>query len=159
MVFGSVFTWDFVTFRNSRFTLDPELNWMFTAREIGKTPIRTYGELGRGPQGELVLAYRPWLLLPRRTVALPAGKYAVGRGLFYSEVIELDGDSAPPLMTLPPRFRSHEEELSSIYMLAGVQDVGMVKGFKAFWSWLKELLGFRTEATPTVALPSHPLSP
>ena len=148
MVFGSVFTWDLVTFRTSRFKLDPESNWMFTAREIGKTPIRTYGKLSRGPQGELVLTYRSWLLLPRRTVALPPGKYAVGRGLFYSEVIELDGDSTPPVMTLPPRFRSHEEELSSIYMLAGVHDIGMVKGFKAFWSWLKELLGFRTEAVP-----------
>jgi hypothetical protein len=145
MVFGSVFTWDLVTFRKSRFKVEPDSNRMFTAREMNKTPIRTYGKLSRGPQGELVLSYRPWLILPRRTLTLPPGKYAVGRGLFYSEIIELDGDSAPPVMTLPPRYRSHEEELSSIYLLAGVQDIGMVKGFKAFWSWLKELFGFRVE--------------
>jgi hypothetical protein len=145
MVFGSVFTWDLVTFRKTRFKVEPESNWMFTARAMGKTPIRTYGKLSRGPQGELVLSYRPWLLLPRRTLPLPPGKYAVGRGLFYSEIIELDGDSTPPVMTLPPRFRSHEEELSSIYTLAGVHDVGAVKGFKAFWSWLKELFGFRPD--------------
>jgi hypothetical protein len=148
MVFGSVFTWDLVTFRKSRFKVEPDFNWMFTAREMNKTPIRTYGKLSRGPQGELVLSYRPWLILPRRTLTLPPGKYAVGRGLFYSEIIELDSDSAPPVMTLPPRFRSHEEELSSIYLLAGVQDIGAVKGFKAFWNWLKELFGFRPEATP-----------
>jgi hypothetical protein len=52
-------------------------------------------------------------------------------------------------MTLPPRYRSHEEELSSIYLLAGVQDIGAVKGFKAFWNWLKELFGFRPEEAAT----------
>jgi len=82
-------------------------------------------------------------------LTLPSGKYAVGRGLFYSEIIEPDSDSTPPLMTLPPRYRSHEEELSSIYVLAGVQDIGAVKGFKAFWNWLKELFGFRPEETAT----------
>jgi hypothetical protein len=148
MVFGSVFTWDLVTFRKSRFKVEPDSNWMFTAREVNKTPIRTYGKLSRGPQGELVLGYRPWLVLPHRTLTLPPGKYAVGRGLFYSEIIELDGDSAPPVMTLPPRFRSHEEELSSIYLLAGVQDIGVAKGFKALLNWLKELFGFRPEAAP-----------
>ena len=146
MVFGSVFTWDLVSFRKSRFKVEPDSNWMFTAREVNKTPIRTYGKLSRGPQGELVLSYRPWLFLPRRTLPLPPGKYAVGRGLFYSEIVELDGDSTPPLLTLPPRFRSYEEELSSIYLLAGVQDIGAVKGFKALWNWLKELFGFRAES-------------
>lgn len=148
MIFGSVFTWDLVTFRKSRFKVEPDANWMFTAREMNKTPIRTYGKLGR-QQGELVLSYRPWLFLPRRTLVLPPGKYAVGRGLFYSEIIELDGDSPTPVMTLPPRFRSHEEELSSIYLLAGVQDIGVVKGFNAFWNWLKELFGFRPEEAAT----------
>ena len=146
MIFGTVFTWDLVTFRKNRFKVEPDSNWMFTAREMNKTPIRTYGKLSRGPQGELVLSYRPWLFLPRRTLTLPSGKYAVGCGLFYSEIIEPDNDSTPPLMTLPPRFRSHEEELSSIYLLAGVQDIGMVKGFKAFWNWLKESFGFRAES-------------
>jgi hypothetical protein len=149
MIFGSVFTWDLVTFRKSRFKVEPDSNWMFTAREVNKAPIRTYGKLSRGPQGERVLTYRPWLFLPRRTLTLPPGKYAVGRGLFYSEIVELDGDSVPPLMTLPPRYRSHEEELSSIYLLAGVQDIGAVKGFKAFWNWLKELFGFRPEEAAT----------
>ena len=38
--------------------------------------------------------------------------------------------------TLPPRFRSHEEELSSVYLLNGVQDIGVVKGLKAVWNWM-----------------------
>ena len=150
MVFGSVFTWDLVTFRKSRFNVEPDSNWMFTARESNKTPIRTYGKLSRGPQGELVLNYRPWLLLPRRTLTLPPGKYAVGRGLFYSEIIELDGDSSPPVMTLPPRFRSHEEELSSIYLLAGVHDIGVVKGFKAFLELVEGIVWIRARGSACV---------
>jgi hypothetical protein len=148
MIFGSVFTWDMLTLRKTRFTVDPEKNWVFTAREIGKTPIRTYGKLSRGEEGQLVLRYRPWLILPRRSLTLPPGKYAVGRGLFYSEIIQVDAREILPAVTLPPRYRTHEEELSSFYGLAGVQDVGAVKGCKALWSWLKELFGFQPEPVP-----------
>ena len=136
MTFGAVFSWDIITFRKTRFQVEPESNWVFTARKLGKTPIRSYGKLTRGSKGELMLSYRPWLFLPRRSLTLPPGKYAVGRGLFYSEIIELDGDSTTSVMTVPPRFRSHEEELSSIYMLGGVQDIGVVKGMKAVWNWM-----------------------
>jgi hypothetical protein len=148
MIFGSVFTWDMLTLRKTRFAVDPEKDRVFTAREIGKTPIRTYGRLSRGPEGQLILRYRPWLILPRRTLALPPGKYAVGRGLFYSEIIQVDTEETLPALTLPPRYRTHEEQLSSFYRLAGVQDVGAVKGCKALWSWLKEVFGFQPEPVP-----------
>lgn len=136
MTLGTVFTWDIISFRSSRFKVDAAENWVFTGREIDKTPIRTYGRLARGAKGELTLTYRPWLFLPKRILTLPEGSYAVGKGLFYSEIIKLDGGESTTTMTLPPRFRSHEEELSSIYMLSGVQDIGVVKGFKAVWSWM-----------------------
>ena len=48
MIFGTVFTWDLVTFRKNRFKVEPDSNWMFTACEVNKTPIRTYGKLSRG---------------------------------------------------------------------------------------------------------------
>lgn len=136
MTLGAVFTWDIATFRSGRFQVQPDANAVFTARKVGKTAIRTYGRLTRGSQGELLLSYRPWLVLPRRSVALPAGKYAVGRGLFYSEIIRIDGDDTATALTLPPRFRSHEEEVSSVYAFAGVQDVGVIKGLKAVWNWM-----------------------
>jgi hypothetical protein len=136
MTFGAVFSWDMVSFRSSRFKVEPDANWVFTARAMDKTPIRTYGRLSRGPQGELVLSYRPWLFLPKRSQTLPAGTYAIGKGLFYSELIKLEGEDATAAATLPPRFRSHEEELSSVYLLNGVQDIGVVKGLKAVWNWM-----------------------
>ena len=136
LTFGTVFTWDMISFRSNRFKVHPDANSVFTACEVGETPIRTYGKLSRGPQGELVLSYRPWLFLPRRTLTFPRGNYAVGRGLFYSEIIKVEGEDLSATMTLPPRFRSHEEELSSIYKLDGVQDVGVVRGLKAVWNWM-----------------------
>ena len=148
MVFGSVFAWDLVSFRKNRFKVAPDLNWVFAARPIARTPIRTYGKLSRGPQGELIFQYRPWLVLPLRTETLPPDKYAVGRGLIYSEVICREGDEESSVFTLPPRFRSHEEELSSIYLLGGVHDIGVIKGAKSLWSSIKELFGSGSETTP-----------
>jgi len=136
MIFGSVFTWDMITFRKTRFKVVSDANWVFTAQQMKKTPIRSYGRLSLSPEGELILSYRPWLFLPRRSLTLPAGKYAVGQGLFYSEIIALDGDETTTAITLPPRYRSHEEEVSSVYGLSGVQDVGMIKGLKAVWNWM-----------------------
>lgn len=134
--FGAIFAWDVVTFRSGRFQVQPDGNAVFTAGKLGAAPIRTYGRLSRGANGELILSYRPWLVLPRRSVTLPAGKYAVGRGLFYSEIVRIEGEESTAALTLPPRFRSHEEEVSSVYLLAGVQDVGVVKGLKAVWNWM-----------------------
>ena len=151
MVFGAVFAWDFGTFRKNHFKLGPEVNWVFTARPIDQTPIRTYGKLSRGSQGELVLSYRPWLVLSRRTLTLPQMKYAVGRRLIHSELVQVEGESIRPCLTLPPRYRTHEEEFSSIYRLSGVCDLGVVKGFKAFWRWLRGFFGFRSEV-PTMSL-------
>ena len=92
--------------------------------------------LFRSPQSELVLSYRPWLFLPKRSQTLPVGTYAIGKGLFYSEIIKVEGEDTTAAATLPPRFRSHEEELSSVYLLNGVQDIGVVKGLKAVWNWM-----------------------
>ncbi|HXJ61731.1 MAG TPA: hypothetical protein VNU68_34250 [Verrucomicrobiae bacterium] len=142
-VFGTVFTWDLGTVRKSRFKVDPVNNWVFTSRKIGKTPIRTYGKLSRGPQGELSLSYRPWLVLPKRVLTLPSGQYAVGRGLLYSELVLLDDEEGTDQVTLPPRYRTHEEEMNAAYGLAGVRDTGVVKGMKTVWKGVRELFGFR----------------
>jgi hypothetical protein len=152
MVFGWAFVWDMVTLRKRRFQVAPAENWVFTAREIDKTPIRTFGKLSRGREGELVLKYRPCLFLPRRRLTLPPGRYVVGRGLFYSEIVQIDSDTTIPALTLPPRYGSHEQEVSSIYGLAGVEDVGLVKGIKAAWRWLSGAFVGEASAVPLVAV-------
>ena len=73
---------------------------------------------------------------------LPAGNYEAGRGVFYSEILRVEGESAKTTLLLPPRYRGHEEEIVKIYNFTGVQDVGL----RAAWSWFKSLFGGKTAA-------------
>jgi len=139
--FGLSLIWDFVTGRSNRFKPDPTANKMFLGRKISGVPARTYGKLSRDEKGGLVLKYRPWLLLPERSLTLPVGKYGVGKGAFFSEILQLDGDNTRLVMLLPPRYRSHEYELVAIYGLVDVRDTGLL----AAWAWIKSMLGFNTK--------------
>jgi MFS family permease len=139
--FGLALIWDFVTGRSNRFKPNPTVNKMFLGRKIEKVPARTYGKLSRDAQGNLVLKYRPWLVLPERSLTLPAGKYGVGKGAFFSEILQLDGDNTRIIMLLPPRYRSHEYELVAIYGLTDMRDTGLL----AAWAWIKSMLGFNTK--------------
>jgi MFS family permease len=139
--FGLAFIWDFVTRRCNRFKPDPTANKVFLGRKIDYVPARTYGRLSLGEKGNLVLTYRPWLVLAKRSLMLPAARYAVGKGLFYSEILQLDGDKARIALLLPPRYRSHEYELVAIYGLTDVRDTGLL----AVWRWVKFMRGFKTK--------------
>ena len=139
--FGLSFIWDFVSCCSSRFKPDPTANKVFLGRKIDYVPARTYGKLSRDEKGNLVLKYHPWLVLPERTLTLPATKYAAGKGLFFSEILQVDGDSARIALLLPPRYRGHEYELVAIYGLTEVRDTGLL----AAWSWIKMVLGFKTK--------------
>ena len=140
--FGMSFVWDFVTSRKNRFHPDAKENKMFLGRKCEKVPTRTYGKLSRNDKGELIFNYHPWLVLPKRTLVLPAGNYEAGRGVFYSEILRVEGDSAKTIILLPPRYRGHEEEVVKIYNFTGVQNVGL----RAAWSWFKSLFGGKTAA-------------
>jgi len=143
--FGTIFAWDFFTLRRNRFTPDPKANKLFLGRKINKVPTRTYGRLTRNEAGKLVLHYRPWLVLPMRTLELPEGNYGPGRGLFYSEILSIQGEEADTVMLLPPRYRGHEEALEKIYGFSATRDVGI----RAAWKWFKEL--FTGKAQPVAA--------
>lgn len=133
--FGLVFIWDFLTRRHKRFGPDATSNPVFLARRLQRVPTRTYGRLRRNAAGRLVLTYRPWLVLPPRTLELPEGRYAPGRGLFCSELMRLEGDETKTVLLLPPRYRGHESELERIYGLEPTREVGL----RAAWKWLREL--------------------
>ena len=115
---------------------------MFLGRKTERVPTRTYGKLSRNDKGELVFSFRPWLVLPRRTLVLPPGNYEAGRGFFYSEILRVDGDSARTVFLLPPHYRGHEEEIARIYNFTGTRDVGI----RAAWAWFKSL--FRSQPVP-----------
>ncbi len=144
--FGVIFIWDIVTLRNRRFVPDKKANRMLVARATNNVPARTYGTLRRDEAGNLVLYYRPWLILRKRTLTLPPAQYVIGQGLFYSQIMRVTEKGLIAVMLLPPRYRGHEEELVSIYGLAGVRDAGL----RAVSRWLREALGLRAQP-PIVA--------
>ena len=139
MWFGAIYSWDWLTWRRRRFTPGPRANKMFTAEKIGATPIRTYGRLVKEADGRLAFVHRPWLVLAARRLELPAGNYVIGRGLVYPEVLALrePGAETERVLVLPPRYRTHEEKIAQIYGFTGVQDVGLLKGFKAIWNFVR----------------------
>jgi hypothetical protein len=147
LVLGGVYAWDYLTGRCTRFRPQAEACWMFTAADMGSAPVRTYGRLLRAEDGQLAFEYGPWILLKKRTVALPPGTYAVGRGLFYSEIL-LQGEREKTFLLLPPRYRSHEEVVAQAYALAEVKDVGWRKGFRGACTMLKGLAGFGGAGRP-----------
>ena len=140
-VCGTQFIWDYFTFGRTRCRVDAKGNAMFLAREIDKVPIRTYGTLARNDAGELVFTYRPWLVLAPRTLTLPKGSYAVGKGIFHSEVVAVQGEEHTAVFTLPPRYSTHEDALAQVYGW-GVTDVGIIAGLKAIGRFIGELCGF-----------------
>ena len=140
--FGLIFVWDFFTGRKHRFKPDTKENKLFLARKISKVPSRTYGRLSRNDKGQLVLTYRPWLILPPLTLILPEGKYETGRGVFYSEILHVDSDVANTLILLPPRYVGHEEEVTKIYNFADTRDVGL----RAAWVWFTSLFSGKPTA-------------
>lgn len=133
--FGSIFCWDFFTRRRKRFEPAPDANLLFSNSALAeKVPVRTYGRLVKDADG-YTFSYRPWLVLPRRTLKVPAGEIVVMRGLFSSALCCED----KPFFVLPPRYCGHEERVAELYGFARVEDAGLRKA----WGWVMEALGLR----------------
>lgn len=149
MVFGSLFSWDFFTFRRRRFQLLADGNKLFTAREIAGAPLRTYGRLHQDGEGKLLFRFRPWLVLPERTVEVPREGLVVGKGIFFSEVLGFDQEAGrnSTLLLLPPRYVGHEDLFARTYRIPGTCDIGLRRA----WSWLKEAFGFGARKAPVAA--------
>jgi hypothetical protein len=137
-VFGAIFSWDFLSFRKRRYKVaEKGENKLFSSNTLVRqgVPMRTYGSLRHEPEnGKLVFRYRPWLILPERSLAVKLDAAAIGKGLFFSTV--QDGDRTA--FVLPPRYRDHEETFARAYALeGGVRDAGLLKA----WGALRELFG------------------
>ncbi|MBL9137776.1 MAG: hypothetical protein JNK85_18040 [Verrucomicrobiales bacterium] len=150
-VLGSVFIFDVLSRRRRWFRPDPKSNWIFLARTIGPTPIRTYGRLELGESGQCLFHYRPrWFGQPT-TIELPQGSYCVGRGFIYADLLKIEGETTTRFGILPPRYKGHEEAITRTYKLAPMREVGL----RALWRFLGELFGFESNPRPAVGV-RHP---
>jgi len=132
-VFGTLFSWDFFTLRRKRYHVAPSDNKVFAGGNLPEVPVRTYGRLRKTETG-LAFAYKPWLVMPEKVANVPAAGLVVGKGLFFSTVLNETNET---YFLLPPRYRGHEEQLSETYGLAGVKPAGLRRA----WSAVKELFG------------------
>lgn len=146
-VFGWIFCWDALTFRRTRFTPAANENWVFSGDRIEGVPIRTYGRVSREADGKLVLNYRPWLFLPPKKATLPEVKLAVGRGAFYPTLEGMFGEDEVTLLTLPPRYMTHEAEFARACGVSEMVDVGLRRA----WGVIKELFGFESQRRQKLA--------
>ena len=144
--FGSVFCWDFLTLRRTRFTPKENGNKLFAGGNFPGVPPRTYGRLAQRTAGGIEFQYRPWLVMAERSALVPVDKsqLAVGKGLFFSSITANDRDT---LFLLPPRYHGHEDTVARAYLMGGgVRDAGLRKA----WGVMRELFGGSAAKTQVV---------
>jgi hypothetical protein len=133
-VFGWVVAGDVVRRRR---THEGEPLAAFAGRGLAGPAPRAYGRIETDAAGARRFAWRPWLVLPRRSVAMP-GEVAVRRGALSPTLIALGGVREPVLARFPPRFRGGEEALGRRLGATEIRDGRLVRGLKAAWAWLRE---------------------
>lgn len=143
LVFGHVFAWDLVSLRHARFVPVGTAHPAFLARKAAGLARRTLGRVSRDEAGRLMFRYRPWLVLPVKSLPLPVGRYEVGQGLLYPSLRSAGLVDKRDWAWFPPRFRGHEVELSRALRLEAVRPVGL----RAALGWLKDV--FRSTVAPS----------
>ena len=139
---AAVFLFDVLSRRRRWFEADRVANKMFLAREVAGVPARTYGRVSRTDAGRLRFQYRPWLVGTEKEITFPEGRFCIGRGFIYADLLEISREDSRRIGILPPRYKNHEGALTEVLRLAPPQDVGL----RAIWRAIKELLGFSGES-------------
>jgi hypothetical protein len=144
-VFGTLFARDTILPWRARRKVSPDKAHAFLGKSMASVPARTYGRLTRGLDGKVHFSFRPWLILPQRSVALPAGSLAISRGIYYPSLLHLDGESGKPFRTVIflPRYRSHERAIADHFDITEVRDSPISRGLKAAKAWLSDMLRTR----------------
>ena len=138
-VFGTLFGLDVLLPSRGRRSIRTTEPHAFLGRKVAGTPVRTYGRLTRARDGSVTFTYRPWLLFPDRSVALPPGNVAIVKGVFFPSLLHGLGQQRKRIVILfLPRYRSHEQAIASHFEIVDVQDGTIIKGFKAVRAWFAD---------------------
>jgi hypothetical protein len=109
----------------------------FATRGLSGPAPRACGRIEGGTAADRRFVWRPWLILPRRTVAIP-GQVALRRGALSPVLIALGGVREPVLARFPPRYKGVEEPLGRRLGATEIRDGRLVRGLKAAWAWLRD---------------------
>jgi hypothetical protein len=138
LVFGWVFSLDFLLLRWRRQTVEGPAVRAFAA-ELEGVPVRTYGTLSRTEAGAVNFTFRPWLVLPARTVRVAESVVGleVEKGVLSPTVVRVGPSRRVlALVRLPPRYRRHEAPVAVAFGGLPVREVAVVRGLVAAWRWL-----------------------
>jgi hypothetical protein len=145
LVFGWVLSTDFLMLRWRRQRVEGPAVRAFSA-ELEGVPVRTYGTLTRTEAGAVDFTFRPWLVLPARTVRVAESVVGleVERGLLSPVVVrEAPSPRVRALVRLPPRYRKLENAVADALGALPVREVAAVRGLVTMWHWLSAQLGRR----------------
>jgi len=143
LVFGWVVSMDFLLLRWRRQKVDGAAVRAF-ATELEGVPVRTYGTLARTEAGAVDFTFRPWLVLPTRTVRVAPSVVGleVEKGFLSPEVVRVGPSrQVRALVRLPPRYRKREAAVAGALGVLPVREAALVRGFVDAWRWFKAQLG------------------
>lgn len=130
MVFGTVFTNDLL-WRRRAHAGDARC---FSAAGLRGVKPRTWGWL-RVDGDQLRFVWRPWVVLPKRSVPVVADAVVLERGVL-GPVLAREAGGA--LVRFPPRYRGHEETLAHTLGMLTLRDAMVLRSFKAMRAWVFE---------------------
>jgi len=133
MVFGLVYSFDLLLGRDEAPGRAGAL--AFATDGADGVPARTLGRV-TWRDGQAVLRYRPWLVLPARTEVLPQPD-RIGLGLTGPVLLARDGHHADVLVRFPPRYRRRAGELAAALGGLPVVDLPLLGTLRAAWRWLR----------------------
>ncbi|PTL82531.1 hypothetical protein [Vitiosangium sp. GDMCC 1.1324] len=139
LVFGGVFSVDFLLLRWRRQKVDAPTVRAFAA-ELEGVPARTYGTLTRTEAGAVDFTFRPWLVLPARTVRVAGSVVGleVEKGLISPMVVLVEPSrQVRALIRLPPRYRKLEFAVAGVFGALPLHEAALVRGLVGGWQWLK----------------------
>jgi hypothetical protein len=139
-VFGAFVSWEILSGRVG--SADPAAAPLaaFAGRGLGAPPVRSYGRLQPTGSGGWVFRWRPWLVLPARTVPVGPGSHlALLRGALSPRLVRTGPLREQTLARFPVRFRGREEGLAQRLGAPQVLDGRVVRGLKAAWRWLRSV--------------------
>ena len=149
-VYGSLFSWEFLSGRDG--TSDPATGSVaaFSQKGLKGLPVRSFGRLETNGAAWF-FSWRPWLVLPRRALALPPGETAILKGAISPLLVRQGALRAQTLVRFPPRYRLREAALAQRLGVGEVLEGRIVRGFKAAWKWLQQTFAGGSAAADAIA--------
>jgi hypothetical protein len=155
MVFGSLFSFDILLRRSNKYDPDDSEIRSFAGKHLPRVSSMSYGTLKIGNKSVLEFTYRPWLMLPSRTVRTEeqSGNYEIGKGTLSPIILnpKKNQNSYFIIFRLRPMYKSHEESVAESIGINSIRDVTIDKGIKEGWKWLREQMKLKEKVSDVKA--------